>query len=144
MAMGDKSQRRRTNRGTAVISYWVWAERTADLSPFVGLSRTAVQQIGVIESIAQLPSSVFELFGEKSRAGFARMNGASGYRVQILDPEYLRIVRLYPANPFSVFISDATTVDRVEEAARRSTYPVLHVTTARTSTVPQLGTLRHD
>lgn len=142
--MGDKAERRRTNRGTAVVSYWVWAERAAELSPFVGFSRTAAEQTEVIAAIAQLPSSVFELFIEKSRAGFARMNGASGYRVQILDPEYLRIVRLYPANPFSVFISNAKTVGRVEEAARRSTYPVLHVTTARPSAVPQLGALRHD
>jgi hypothetical protein len=71
-AMRDKS-RRRTNRGTAVITYWVWAERSAELSPFVGFSRTAVEQAGVVESIAQLSSSVFELFAEKSRAGFARM-----------------------------------------------------------------------
>ena len=100
MAKGDKSERRRTNRGTAVINYWVWADRTAELSPFVGFSRTAVEQVGVIEGIAQLPSSVFELFVERSRAGFARMNGASGYRVQILDPGYFGGRPTLPSEPF--------------------------------------------
>jgi hypothetical protein len=50
MPMRKKTERRRTNRGTAAITYWIWAERSGELSPFVGFSRTAKEQTGILEA----------------------------------------------------------------------------------------------
>jgi hypothetical protein len=84
---------------------------------------------------------VFELFVEKSRAAFARINGVSAYRILIFEQSRLGGLKLYPSSPFNVFISDANTWESVESFRLSSELPLLHVTTANGIDIPKLVTL---
>lgn len=123
--------RGRTNRGTAEITYWVWTAGASDFSLFQGFRRSQIENTSVLKHITTLPSNVFELFVEKSRAAFARMNGVSAYRIPILDQVHLEGLKLYPSSPFNVFVSNSNTWEAVETYRRLSKHPVLHVTRTR-------------
>ena len=112
--------------------------------PFVGFSLAAIRKREVLETLIALPSSIFELYTQRSRAGYARMYGAAGYRVQILDPAYLNGLRLYPRNPFNVFVSDAETYGAVEQYVCSSPLPVLHVGSTQLRHVPDLRSVTRD
>jgi hypothetical protein len=116
----------------------VWIRETGEFTPFHGFTRSLVETRPILERITSFPSNVFELFAEKSRAGFARMNGVSAYRVLVADHSRLEGLRLYPGNPFSVFISNDDTYDSVENYRRSSLFPLLHVTTSKSSNVINL------
>jgi hypothetical protein len=132
------ANRQQTSRGTAEITYWIVVGESVDYSPFQGFTVACIQSTGVLKKITTLPSSVFELFVEKSRAAYARINGVSAYRIIIIRQEHLRGLRLYPGNIFNVFVSNSETCDAVDQYQHSIPHPTLHVTTGSRSDIPKL------
>jgi hypothetical protein len=135
------TSRGQTNRGTAKITYWVWTSDSPELTFFQGFRRSHIESTPILKHITTFPSTVFELFVNRSRAAFARVGGVSAYEILILDQSHLEGLKLYPASPFSVFISDSSTWNAVENYKRSSPYPFLHATTSDQPITPQLATL---
>jgi hypothetical protein len=138
------SRRQQTKRGTATITYWIVVNHTAEFTPFQGFARAVIELTPSLHRIATLPSSIFELYADKLRAGFGRMHGVGAYRIIILNQSHLQGLSLYPANPFSVFISDAQTFDAIEKYRCSSPFPLLHATTADRPGKLKLDSLERD
>lgn len=130
--------RQQTNRGTAEITYWVVVEGSAQYSPFQGFRTAYLESTAILKKIPALPSSIFELYVEKPRAAYARINGVSAYRIVILPVGLLKSLSLYPRSPFSVFVSSPVTCTAVEQYKQSAAYPILHVSTGDRSEIPKL------
>jgi len=108
---------------------------------FQKFRHSQIEKSAVLKYLTTLPSSVFELFIEKSRAAVGRMFGVSAYGILVVRESELPNLKLYPGSPFNVFVSDPSTWKSVEDYTRSSKYPILHVTTADEAGTTQLGDL---
>lgn len=109
-------------------------------TPFQGFAVRSLRTLRTLRSISKLPATFVEMHLAR-QAMIAERAMSGGYQIVFLDVSTIEELPEYPAVRFLVVISGPGTDEVTAASVARSEFPILHVTTTRSSSILYLNNL---